>query len=184
MPAPTRENKMKITKKITVLMLFFVMGISGVLLITEKSYNLNKEKQVFGKYGFRFGDSTGLTYSIIINYRETFIKFSKDSDMVSRNRLENLNGFIFLANANGENIIIHGYLHPEIKWTQDSCGVVVDIHDLLSQIFKWKPYCGGFPATQPYQEFTLTGWEMKAPFFADEYEKKPSRSTLRPSDFE
>ena len=86
-----------------------------------------------------------------------------DSNHAALNDLDRLSSELYLSNANGKNIIIHGYLHSGVQWTPDRSDMAT---------------------TEPYQEFTLTDWEMKTPFFGDTYEKRPSRYRLRRSDFE
>ena len=187
MPVPTRESKTRMSKKIAALVLFVIVGAFALITFRHYSVASSHSKAILkSSFGLIHYETTGIANFIKIKDKEIAIQYAMDSDKVVLNDLEmRMNPELYLSNANGKNIIIHGYLHSEIKWTPDNCGMVAVIHDYLGSKFKWPTYCGGLPTPEPYQEFTLTGWEMKIPFFGeDDYGKKPSRYKLRRSDFE
>jgi hypothetical protein len=106
-------------------------------------------------YGFVHMETTGLTQGIVIHPRslgpggrpknppDVIIVFSDSSDHDARRALDNLDEELLLPNANGDGIVIVGALDPVVHQTTSGPGK---------------------PTSEPYQEFRLSRWYLRAPF--------------------
>ena len=123
-------------------------------------------------------ETTGLAQGIVIDggpgppkaFPDVTIMFSDSSDRDALKSLESLDTRLLLPNANGEGIVVVGVLAPTVRHTSTG---------------------PGRSASEPYQEFCLSRWYLRAPFVRylriqtplDETSGVEHDEQLRPEDF-
>jgi hypothetical protein len=106
------------------------------------------------EYGFVHEEVTGLTAHVRVagstrpsdgqpGFRDLAIEFSRDSDRDALETLYRLEAAVLYPNSDGETIIVVGTLDPTVRHTPDGLGRAL---------------------SEPYQEFRLTRWYLRAPF--------------------
>jgi hypothetical protein len=125
-------------------------------------------------------ETTGLTSGIVgpglprrpsqpKGFPDVTIVFSDGSDRDTVKALNSLAATVLLPNANGDGIVVFGVLDPTVRHTGTG---------------------PGRPESEPYQEFRLSRWYLRAPFVRHRFRKGPLDTPavehddrLRPEDF-
>ena len=131
------------------------------------------------EYGFVHMETTGLTSGLLIpgatrapgrpaSSPDVMIVFSRDSEPDALEALGGLDATVLLPNADGVGLVVVGTLDPALRHT---------------------PSGPGRAMSEPYQEFRMARWYLRAPFLRRGGEQPPANARveraegLRPEDF-
>jgi hypothetical protein len=133
------------------------------------------------EYPFVHYETTGVTSAVLmgpsaldagaVGRQEAAILFAADSNPDAMQSLHALDARVFLPNTGGDGIVVVGVLDDVVRWT---------------------PSAPDMAQSEPYREFHLSRWYLRAPFIRWTRETTPDDTDpravedtkLRPEDFD